>query len=89
MTCKRAVRELCHNAGDITNFLLTGTYSAPDKESEDGRPYLEAQAAGQVRARTVVVIIILCCSCLATALDIITSVPCHSSITSVKDCSFT
>ena len=35
--------------GDITNFLLTGSYSAADQSSEEGRPYLRAQAEGQVR----------------------------------------
>ena len=34
--------------GDITNFLLTGTYSAADQTSEAGKPYLRAQAEGQV-----------------------------------------
>ena len=37
--------------GDITNFLLTGSYSAADQNSEEGRPYLRAQAEGQVRPR--------------------------------------
>ena len=47
--------------GDITNFLLTGTYSAADQTSEAGKPYLRAQAEGQVspvtaRADQVVII---------------------------------
>ena len=40
---------MCNISGDITNFLLTGSYSAPDQGSEEGKPYLAAQATGQVR----------------------------------------
>ena len=43
-----SVGVICDTLGDLTNFLLTGSYSAPDQNSEEGRPYLEAQAVGQV-----------------------------------------
>ena len=49
MSCAENIAIIADLSGDITNFLLTGTYSAEDQTSEAGRPYLRAQAEGQVR----------------------------------------
>ena len=57
-----SVGVISDTLGDLTNFLLTGSYSAPDQNSEEGRPYLEAQAVGQVGLSVVALSNLICCS---------------------------